>query len=94
MSDGHQAISTLELEDTSINLVISDLVMPNMGGRDLYNKVIDTYPETKMILMTGYPLGKNTRELLDREKMTWIQKPFTSEILAQTVQKILNQRVK
>jgi signal transduction histidine kinase/CheY-like chemotaxis protein len=69
--------------------VISDLVMPNMGGRDLYDEVSDRYPHVKMVLITGYPLGGHTRELLDHQRVTWLQKPLTSETLAQTVQFML-----
>ena len=87
--DGTEALSELEARGDTVELVISDLVMPNMGGRDLYDEVSDRYPKIKMVLMTGYPLGGHTRELLDRERVTWLQKPITSQTLAQTVQFML-----
>ena len=63
--------------------------MPNMGGRDLYYAVKQDYPHLKMILMTGYPLGGQTRELLDRERVAWLQKPLTSDLLAMAVRDML-----
>jgi len=87
--DGTEALSELEARENTVELVISDLVMPNMGGRDLYDEVSERYPKIKMVLMTGYPLGGHTRELLDRQRVTWLQKPITSETLAQTVQFML-----
>ncbi len=87
--DGAVALSELEARGGAVELIISDLVMPNMGGRDLYDEVSDRYPNIKMVLITGYPLGGHTRELLDRQRVTWIQKPLTSETLAQTVQFML-----
>jgi PAS domain S-box-containing protein len=87
--DGAVALSELEARAGAIELIISDLVMPNMGGRDLYDEVSERYPNIKMVLITGYPLGGHTRELLDRQRVTWLQKPLTSETLAQTVQFML-----
>ncbi|MEE8120301.1 MAG: PAS domain S-box protein [Anaerolineales bacterium] len=87
--DGAVALSELEARGGAVELIISDLVMPNMGGRDLYDAVSDRYPNIKMVLITGYPLGGHTRELLDRQRVTWLQKPLTSETLAQTVQFML-----
>ena len=87
--DGAAALSELEAQGGAIELIISDLVMPNMGGRDLYDQVSALYPNIKMVLITGYPLGGHTRELLDRQRVTWLQKPLTSETLAQTVQFML-----
>jgi len=87
--DGAIALSELEAQGGAVELIISDLVMPNMGGRDLYDEVSDRYPEIKMVLITGYPLGGHTRELLDHQRVTWLQKPLTSETLAQTVQFML-----
>ncbi len=87
--DGAIALSELEARSGAVELIISDLVMPNMGGRDLYDEVSDRYPHIKMVLITGYPLGGHTRELLDHQRVTWLQKPLTSETLAQTVQFML-----
>jgi len=87
--DGAVALTELEARGGAVELIISDLVMPNMGGRDLYDEVSDRYPHIKMVLITGYPLGGHTRELLDQQRVTWLQKPLTSETLAQTVQFML-----
>ncbi|TET99104.1 MAG: PAS domain S-box protein [Anaerolineales bacterium] len=87
--DGAVALSELEALGGAVELIISDLVMPNMGGRDLYDEVSARYPNIKMVLITGYPLGGHTRELLDRQRVTWLQKPLTSETLAQRVQFML-----
>jgi len=60
-----------------------------MGGRELYDIVTEQYPRVRMVLMTGYPLGTHTRELLDYERVTWIQKPITSDTLSQAVRAML-----
>ncbi|MEJ2012802.1 MAG: ATP-binding protein, partial [Anaerolineales bacterium] len=89
VADGQEALETISKSGMNLDLVLSDLVMPNMGGRDLYYAVKQEFPHIKMILMTGYPLGGQTRELLDRERVAWLQKPLTSELLAMAVRDML-----
>jgi CheY-like chemotaxis protein len=60
-----------------------------MGGRELYRAVRQRYPLIKMILITGYPLGGDTQELLDTGIATWIQKPFVSDALVEKVAGLL-----
>ncbi len=93
VGDGEEALEVIKDENAHIKLIISDLVMPNMGGRDLYDAVESSYPEIKMILMTGYPLGSHTRELLDRRRVIWLQKPLTSESLSKAVLQMLEKAV-
>ena len=89
VADGLEALDVLAKKAGQIELILSDLVMPNMGGRDLFDAVTEKHPNIKVILMTGYPLGGHTRELLDRSRVTWLQKPLSSEALARAVQEML-----
>jgi PAS domain S-box-containing protein len=89
VADGVEALDVLAEKNGQIDLILSDLVMPNMGGRDLYDTVTERHPEIKVILMTGYPLGGHTRELLDRSRVTWLQKPLSSEAIARAVKDML-----
>lgn len=89
-SDGVEAWKLIRRENGKLDLVVSDLVMPNMGGRELYDQVSETFPDLKMVLITGYPLGTHTRELLDRQRVTWLQKPLSSEIVSKTVHDLLH----
>lgn len=87
--DGNEALKIIEGQNGSLDLVVSDLVMPNMGGRELYDHVSNSYPGLKMVMITGYPLGSHTRELLDRDRVSWLQKPLTSEIVSKTIHELL-----
>jgi PAS domain S-box-containing protein len=89
VQDGQKALLTLQENDGAIRLIVSDVVMPNLGGKDLYEAVTQQYPEIKIILITGYPLGHGTQRLFDRRRVNWLQKPVDSETLAQAVRDIL-----
>ena len=86
---GKQAMEIYARDPDGIDLVLSDLVMPDMGGRALYEALSQKYEGVKMLLMTGYPLGVDTKELLDRRKVAWLQKPFSSQIVAHKVRELL-----
>ncbi|KPK90399.1 MAG: hypothetical protein AMJ88_16195 [Anaerolineae bacterium SM23_ 63] len=93
-SDGKGALDIIEDHDGAIDLVLSDLVMPVMGGVELYQELIDRGFGTKVVLMSGYPLGAGTRELLDQKGVTWLQKPMRSDTLAQLIREVLENSVK
>jgi PAS domain S-box-containing protein len=88
--DGLQALEIIERENGSIDLILSDLVLPEMGGVALYRELENRNIDTKIVFMTGYPLGTGTKELLDYNKVTWIQKPIRSETLAEVIHEAIN----
>ena len=87
--DGTQALERIEEAKDSVALIVSDMVMPNISGMDLYKTVRERYPWIKMILVTGYPLGDKTRQLLEEGKAAWLQKPFDSETLGVKIASLL-----
>ncbi|NIW44262.1 MAG: response regulator, partial [Gammaproteobacteria bacterium] len=52
-SNGQEALSIYQKEGEAIALVISDMVMPEMGGVELYQTLVESYPEVKMLFITG-----------------------------------------
>jgi CheY-like chemotaxis protein len=88
--DGREALEVFEGE-SSIDLVLSDLVMPEMGGVALYSTLKDKYPDVKMVVMTGYPLAERGKDLLEQGIVAWLQKPLDADTLARTLQKVLSQ---
>ncbi|MBK8431350.1 MAG: response regulator [Chloroflexi bacterium] len=71
--NGTAALTILESEDDKIDLILSDVVMPEMGGVVFYQHIQQKYPTLPLILMTGYPLEEQAPELAD---LPWIAKPF------------------
>ena len=87
---GEEALKIFDQKNGEVDLVLSDIVMPEMDGRELYERLNEDYPDTKIILITGYPLGDSTRELLDHRKAAWLQKPITMGNLARAVRDMLD----
>jgi len=88
--DGKEALEIFNREP-SIDLVLSDLVMPEMGGVALYGILKEKYPDVKMVVMTGYPLAEKGKDLLEQGIVAWLQKPLDSDTLARTLQRVLSQ---
>jgi PAS domain S-box-containing protein len=89
--DGREALEIFESEPT-IDLVLSDLVMPEMGGVALYSILKEKFPDVKMVVMTGYPLAEKGKDLLEQGIVAWLQKPLDSDTLARTLQRVLSHK--
>ncbi len=71
-----------------IDLVVSDMLMPGMGGLDLFKEVRAIEPRTKFILVTGYSLAEHDRETLSKMNAV-LMKPYTSELITATIRAVL-----
>jgi CheY-like chemotaxis protein len=87
-TDGKEALSIYGSHG-GFDLVITDLVMPGLGGMALYKTLRETDPGVRVIIMTGYPLGHGTRELLEEGQIFWIQKPLNTVMLAGAIRQVL-----
>ena len=90
VSNGIDALKLLEMESDSVVLVISDIVMPQMGGMELYKMMQIRWPEIMMLLITGHPLDKKAQNMLEKGKVDWLQKPFSVVEFNQSIQAMLD----
>jgi len=67
-----------------IDILISDLVLPGIGGRELGLKVSESHPETKILFVSGYP-----EDMVAGPGIEFLQKPFTLQALAGKVHDVL-----
>jgi CheY-like chemotaxis protein len=75
----------------AIDLVLSDVVMPEMGGKALLHALQEREPAVRLVLLTGHPLDE--RELEDLRALglrSWILKPLSLEQLARIVAEALS----
>jgi two-component system cell cycle sensor histidine kinase/response regulator CckA len=84
-----QAIRMAGEHEGRIHLLITDVIMPEMNGRDLARRLHASYPEIKRLFMSGYTADVIANHGVLDEKIPFIQKPFTVEALAQKVRETL-----
>jgi CheY-like chemotaxis protein len=91
-SNGAEAIKIYEGQAESISLLISDIVMPEVGGVDLFNLLRSRYPEVKFLFITGHPLLEENQAILVDGGISWLEKPFSVPDFSQAVKALLEER--
>jgi PAS domain S-box-containing protein len=91
-SNGDDALRLYEDSREPISLVISDVVMPRMGGIALYNSLQERSPGLKMLFVTGHPLGEESQALLEGGSVHWLQKPFSMQEFRKALWTLLNEK--
>lgn len=90
--DGINALEILEEKGKLISLILTDVVMPNMGGRELAEETKKRFPKIKVLFSSGY----DNRAIVDngafRHGTNFIQKPFTFDALALKIRELLDQK--
>jgi len=88
-ANGLEALTYLETNGESIQMIISDVVMPKMGGLELFHAIQDRWPGIKMLFVTGHPMDGENQKLLERGSVHWLQKPFSVLEFSQAVRNLL-----
>jgi PAS domain S-box-containing protein len=89
---GRDAMEIATKEEGRIDLVLTDVVMPGMNGRGLVERLTGIRPTIKSLYMSGYTDDDIIRRGFIEPSKSFLQKPFTSEALLQTVRKVLDER--
>ncbi|MCD6286160.1 MAG: PAS domain S-box protein [Anaerolineae bacterium] len=87
--DGREALAVLQQHVGEVSLVLSDLVMPVMGGKALFYALKEQHPGTKMIMLTGHPMEQELQALQAEGLSGYLLKPPNMEQLAQMVARTL-----
>ncbi len=87
---GREAVEIYEANKDKIDLVILDMIMPDMGGGEAYDKMKEINPNVKVLLSSGYSIEGEATEILDRGCDGFIQKPFNINKLSEKIREILD----
>ena len=88
-STGAEALEVFEEHGGKVDLVVSDVVMPEMDGPTLLKELRQKVPDIKIIFMSGYAEDAFKRNLDENEEFGFLQKPFDLKTLAATVKSAL-----
>lgn len=89
--NGPEAVMLFEKHTRPIDLLLTDVVMPGMSGRELAEHVRARRPDTKILLMSGYTNGWVVRHGgVDPTNLAFIQKPITPEALLKKMREVLD----
>ncbi len=88
-ANGQEACQLCESYDGEIHLMITDVVMPQMSGRELAERVLKERPDILILYMSGYTDEAIVRHGVLEDSMPFLQKPFTPDSFTQKVSELL-----
>jgi len=89
-SGGEDALSISRREDVSIGLLLTDIVMPQVSGLELAERIEEERPGVPILFMTGYSEEAVGGKRIFGGNRDWILKPFTQEEIAAKARKMLS----
>lgn len=91
-TNGEEALALLREHGERISLVLSDVMMPQMGGFELYQRMQEEQLDVRFVFASGYPWNEDLRERFSTGSIKWMKKPFTIEGLLRIVSEALAPR--
>ncbi|MEO7985594.1 MAG: CHASE3 domain-containing protein [Gemmatimonadales bacterium] len=88
--NGHEAIAAVEHSDSPISLVLTDVAMPGMGGKELGAQLSKLRPALRMVYMSGFSDEEVVRRGLLQQDVPFVQKPLMPETLTERIRFILD----
>lgn len=90
---GDEALQIYQAEKEAVDLIILDMIMPNMGGGEVFNRLKEIDPNVVVLLSSGYSLDMQASEILERGCKGFIQKPFDIQVLSERIRIILDRKI-
>jgi PAS domain S-box-containing protein len=90
--DGVEALAVAAEFEDPIHLLLTDVVMPEMGGGELAQQLVRARPDARVLYMSGYPDDAVVRHGILEARTSFLQKPFSLEGLARRVRDVLDGR--
>ncbi len=80
------------MDKSKIDLVILNMIMPDISGGNAYDTLKEINPNVKVLLSSGYSIDGEATEILERGCDGFIQKPFNMKRLSQSIRKIMDEK--
>jgi two-component system cell cycle sensor histidine kinase/response regulator CckA len=88
-ANGEEALKVAEQHEGPLHLLLSDVVMPRMGGPELAQALLAKRPSVKVLYMSGYTDHPMVRRGVVNAGVAFLQKPFTPTVLVSRVREVL-----
>jgi PAS domain S-box-containing protein len=88
-ASGPEALELAERHASSIDLLMTDVVMPGMNGRELAEKLVATHPDVKLLFTSGYPADTILRHGISESRTAFLEKPYLPEDLARKIREVI-----
>jgi CheY-like chemotaxis protein len=89
-TSGKEAVEVYEEHKDEIDLVVLDMIMPEMGGGEAYDRIKELNPQVRVLLSSGYSIDGRATAILERGCNGFIQKPFDMKALSLEIREILD----
>lgn len=89
-SNGRQALEFASQHTGPIDLLLTDIVMPEMGGRDLAAKLLAMRPTLRVLFMSGYTSDALVKQGIQEQQIAILEKPFAPDVLSHKIRELLN----
>jgi len=90
-ANGAEALQILESHKGKVHLLLTDVIMPEMNGKELHSRAAIINPDLKVLFMSGYVGDVLANRGVLEEDVSYIQKPFSTQGLAAKVREMLDQ---
>jgi two-component system cell cycle sensor histidine kinase/response regulator CckA len=88
--NGKEAIELYKENKARVDIVVLDMIMPEMGGGETYDRLKEINPNVKVLLSSGYSIEGQANEIIKRGCDGFIQKPFRMRLLSRKIREVLD----
>jgi len=90
--DGEEGYALFNSDSYNISLVVSDVLMPKLSGRQLRDRIREKRPDVKFLFVSGYAAQDSNEGLIAEPDVDFVQKPFTISDFSAKVREILDRK--
>ena len=91
-ADGSSAVEIFKQRHTEIDIVVMDMIMPNLSGREAFYQMKEIDPHCRVVISSGYTKGENINMMKNDGLSGFIQKPYRKHELSELLSKITHDR--
>ncbi len=89
-TNGREAVDIYQAQKGSIQLVVLDMIMPDIGGEETFEFLKLANPDVKVILSSGYSMNSQATRIMNQGCRAFIQKPFSMQELSEKIRRVLD----